>query len=563
MHRDSVDLFAQASNHIDLSSLMSQVGEAIAYADSNWIVRYCNDVYLANVGLPMHEVLGKTPFEYLPAFTRSIFYESSEQCRRDRKPITKIGFSTGLNRWLTVRLFPVGDGVVLFANDASDSIVKTHLLAQNAVRDPLTGLGNKLALSEAIDTASKGKGALSITLVGLARFKAINDVHGFTVGDMALLEIASRLQTSTRPGEAVYRVTGDSFAVLRCGTDAVDVVERAEAFGSAVSAPFSLNGQRFVVGAKIGIAEGACDGIDADELLKHASLALAAAERSALAPIQRYRPELLLASRHRSQIEAELRVALEMQQFTLLLQPKVCLSSGRVLGAEALIRWAHPRRGMVAPGEFLAVAQDAGLMPRLDAWVLRQALRHIGTLKQRGMHMPVSINLSVDSLADVCFVERVRDALAEAAVEPVLLEIEIPEGALMHDVDISATVLKGLSAMGVRVSIDDFGTGYSSLAYLARFPVHALKIDRSFIEDMTRSETGRTIVQTMVRLGHALALPVVAEGAETPQQLTELRAMGCDSVQGFAVARPMPLGQFFAFCAAAHLKASQVDAMSI
>lgn len=542
-------LVARLSDDVDLTELMACAGEAIVHLDSKWVVRYCNDAYLASLGLPRDQVMHRTPFEYNEFFKRSIFFELIEKCFATKKPVSRIGFSTLLNRWLMVRLFPVGDGLVMMANDASESVVKQYHLAQQVVKDPLTGLSNKVGLVDELETRVAAAAAFSLTIIGLNRFRDINSAHGYAVGDMALLEVASRLQSSTLQDEVLYRVSGDEFAVLSVAGGA-DPHERAAAFIHAVEAPFSLNGLRIVVNASAGVAEHPLHGADGEVILKLAGLAAREATRPGSAPVQRYRTELEAASRMRAEIEDELRSAIELDQFTLFLQPKSCLSTGAVVGAEALIRWIHPRRGMVAPLDFLPAAQAIGMMGALDDWVLRQALIQVDALKVRGLRMPISINLSVESLADVDFVTRVKVALLEAHVEPELLEVEIPEGALMHDVKTSIKVLEALNDMGVKISIDDFGTGYSSFSYLARFPVHALKIDRSFVNEMTTSDASRTIVKTIVRLGHALSMVVVAEGAETGEQITALKRMRCDSVQGYRIAKPMPFNGFCDFALA-------------
>ena len=537
-------LSSDGLSDMHLTELMASAGEAIVHIDSKWVVRYCNAPYLASIGLPRDEVMNRTPFDYSPDFRRSIFFELIEKCFQTGKPVSRIGFSTLLDRWLMVRIFPVGDGLVMLANDASESVVKQYRLAQQVVKDPLTGLCNKVGLVEELETRVAAGVGFWLTIIALNRFRDINIVHGYSVGDMALLKIASRLQTTTLQDEILYRVSGDEFGVLAPG-GASNPQERAAAFIRAVEVPFTLNEQRFVVNASAGVAEYPVHGADAEVILKLAGLAVNEAKRPGADPVQRYRRELEAASRKRAEIENELRSAVAQEQFTLYLQPKSSLANGAVMGAEALIRWAHPTRGLISPLDFLPAAQGIGMMRDLDQWVLRHALMQVDALKVRGLRMPVSINLSVDSLADVGFVERVQAALLEAHVEPELLEVEIPEGALMHDVKSSVKVLEALNEMGVKISIDDFGTGYSSFSYLARFPVHALKIDRSFVSAMTTSDANRTIVKTMVRLGHALSMEVVAEGAETPEQISALKRMRCDTVQGYGIARPMP---FNAFC---------------
>lgn len=546
MYLPANDAIVDAELHGNLTSIMEDIGEAVVLVDAAWRVRFCNNVYLRNVGLARSEVVGRTPFDYLPQFNRSIFFESIEECRRSRVPTARIGFSIALNRWLLVRVFPMGDGMLMLANDASESIVKQQQLAQKVLKDPLTALGNKLAMEQLVADRLAREQPISIVVIGMERFRHVNDSHGFAFGDMVLLELASALQSSTTSGESVFRLSGDEFAIVRLADDG-DTPARAAMFLASVSQPIVRSGTRVILNACAGTVESPRDGAEHELLLQRASLALRDAKRQGRDTVAAYRTELELAARLRDEIEAELRVALEANQFTLHLQPKVSLSTGAVTGGEALIRWAHPRRGLLAPGAFLGVAEEIGMMIALDQWVLRSALRHCAQLRAGGQELPVSINLSVDSLSDLYFVQRVRDALTESGVPPTLLEVEVPEGALMRHVQTSARVLTELADMGVKVSIDDFGTGYSSFAYLAQFPVHSLKIDRSFVQDLVPSDTSRKIVKSMVRMAHSLSLDVVAEGAETEEQVDLLTRMKCDTVQGYFFARPMPLAEFQRF----------------
>jgi diguanylate cyclase len=543
MKRDLPDSLLASIAGASLEHWLVEAREAVAYVDDAWIVRYCNDVYLANVGLARDQVLGRTPFDYEPAFRRSIFYDTIETSRREARPIATIGYSTMLGRWLMVRVFPVDGGTLMMANDASESVVKQFQLARQALRDTLTGLPNKLALvSEADARLARGE-AFSLHVLGVNRFKTVNDAQGYAQGDLALLEIASRLQSSTIAGETLYRLNGDEFALLGSADEPAGLRMLAP-----LLAPVTLNGQSFSLGMSAGIVLAPAHGNDAEQLLKRAALALRRAKQTGHdGETVVYEPELEAASRRRLQMERELRAAVDTGSFVLELQPKGNLKRRSLVGAEALLRWVHPDRGRVSPGEFLPLAQEAGLMPAIDRWVLDEALRLTGELQRRGLAVPVSINVSVDSIADLGFAGRVRDALERTGIEPALLEIEIPEGALMRDVAASSAVLSQLNRLGVAISIDDFGTGYSSFAYLARFPVDTLKVDRSFVAEMGSSSASRTIVKGLVRLAHALSLRVVAEGAETPEQMSMLEQMHCDEVQGYAFGRPMPFDRFCEF----------------
>lgn len=562
MLRDDFSSILGSLETVDLNHLLNQAGEAIVYVDSNWVVRYCNDVYVKNFGVPRHEIVGHTPFEYMPTFKRSIFYESIEKCRRDRKPTAKIGYSTVLDRWLMVRVFPVADGMMMLANDASETVVKQYQLAQQVVKDPLTGLPNKLGLTSHLENLMATPSVFALTVIGLDRFRSVNDALGYAGGDMALLEVASRLQSASVAGEVLYRLNSDEFAVLhKQSADATS--ERIQALVDAACQPILIHGQRFVLGATSGCVVRDPDCHDPEQMLKRAALALRHAKKTARGALVFYEPGLQRTSELRAQLESELRSAIENRQLILMLQPKGCLVRGGLVGAEALIRWAHPRRGMVAPGEFLPLAEEAGLMGAIDQLVLKQALEHSADLQRLGVPVPISVNLSVASLGDVCMADRIREALHSAGVVPQMLEVEIPEGTLMRNVEASARVLAALHAMGVRISVDDFGTGYSSFAYLARFPVHSLKVDRSFVRGMATSDTSRKIVTGMIRLAHSLQMQVVAEGAEADEEVELLKRMRCDVVQGYWYGKPMPLSNFVAFARAQRTIISPINDLTI
>jgi diguanylate cyclase (GGDEF)-like protein len=560
MYRDSFDVLAQPTRFGDLASLLGSAGEAVAYMDNNWVVHYCNDVYLDNVALTATDVVGKTPFDYIPNFKRSIFYESIELCRRESTPMCRIGYSTILDRWLMVRVFPVAGGMLLLANDASDTVVKQYQLAQQALKDPLTGLPNKLRLLQDVEALLPRNQPFSVSIIALERFSAVTDILGYAGGDLALLEVASRIQSATDAGETLYKLPGEEFALL--SKHGLDGTHRLQSLIGSIATPFVIQNHPFVIGAHVGCVLSDLTTKDAEQTLKRAALALRQAAQSGKGSVVFYEPILESASVLRQQLESELRAALRDGQLTLFLQPKGMVTEGSLVGAEALIRWPHPKRGTVSPGDFLPLAQECGLMPEIDTFVLGQALKMIKAMQADVGCVPVSINLSVESLADERLVDRVREALRRSGAKPSLLEIEIPEGALMRNVDTSARVLAGLHELGIKLSIDDFGTGYSSFAYLARFPVHTLKIDRSFISGMSENATNAKIVKGIVRLAHSLQLTVVAEGAETHEEIEHLRRLHCDVVQGYAFGRPMPFDDFLEF-ARAKLTEPMMSALTI
>ena len=554
MKIDPKDLLQEFQSHegLNLEALLNDASEAVVFVDSGWVARYCNATFAANLGLTPEQIIGRTPFEYAPTdFKRSIFFEACEQCVVHRRATSRIGFSTVLNRWLFVRGYPIRGGGLMLANDATESVVKAYHLAQAAVRDQLTSLGNKLALEQRVEEMTSRKEPFTLALLGLRRFREINESHGYATGDLVLMELASRLQSATQDGESVFRVSGDEFALVIKGASAEAAHERIRHLLVMLHPPVVVEGLRILVSVGVGTVSSPAHGDAFGPLLKRAVLALGEAKRvvSAALPIMPFRLDLELAAQHRLVLEQELRQCLDGSQFALLVQPKVSLNTGAVVGAEALIRWAHPKRGILPPGAFLPLAREIGAMRAIDNWVLRQAISMCAQLRDFGASFPLSINLSADALGDVMLPERLIRDLATAGLPASMLEIEIPEGDLMADVQASVRTLEALAAMGVRLSIDDFGTGYSSFAYLAQFPVHTLKIDRSFVIGLDGTGPSRKIVKGIVRLAHSLGLDVVAEGAEDENQLVQLQRLKCDAVQGFAVAPAMPLPQFRAFVA--------------
>ena len=536
-----------------LENILNDVGEAVVCVDKDFVAVYCNDNYVASTGLSRDRIVGKTPFEYIPGFRRSIFFNAIMSGHLERKPTSHIGVSKSLGRWLMIRVFPMSNGgSVMIANDASASVVKQFQLAQQATRDPLTGIGNKLALEQRIEDLLKLESKFAVVVIGLEHFKAVNDAHGYAFGDRVLMDVASTFQSTSVAGETLYRFSGDEFAVVMEAAGKNDVDQRSKVLISALIQPVAIGGVRVVLDARAGTVCMPEDGNSFESIAQRAGLALRESKSLDRYSVCSYEPQMETTSTMRAMLEQELRSALTENQFRLVFQPKVSLETGGVVGCEALVRWMHPLRGLLAPVAFLHVLQELGLMPCLDLWVITSALRFESKLMMAGLSIPISINLSVESLGDVRLVPRVESLLLESGVPSNLFEIEIPEGALMKDVTISSSVLSELKSIGVKVSIDDFGTGYSSFAYLAQFPVHTMKIDRSFVIDIESSPVGQTIVSTMIKLAHALSLDVVAEGVETDAQVNILREMKCDSVQGYVFAKPLLASDFINFATSAN-----------
>ena len=419
-------------------------------------------------------------------------------------------------------------------------------LAFLAQFDVLTGLPNRALLadrfSQLIVQARRRATPLGVLFIDLDDFKLVNDSLGHAGGDELLKETARRLQSSVRPGDTVARISGDEFAVilgdLARPDDAALVAQKII---DRLVRPLQLSGQEVFVTASIGIAAFPADGNDAETLLGAADAAMYRAKQSGRNGYQFFTADINQRTRARAQLGSELRRALEREEFILYYQPKYDLKTRRPCGAEALLRWQNPERGMILPGEFIPVLEETGLIVQVGEWVLRRACRDLREWQAMGVpRFPVAVNLSARQFRQNDLHSRILKIVNEAQVEPSLLELEMTESQLMHDPDHAVATLKALGSAGIRLAIDDFGTGYSSLAYLNRFPVSCLKIDRSFVADLLTDEADAAIVRTIVDMAKTLGFTVVAEGVELEDQASFLRGLGCEQVQGYLYARPMP-----------------------
>ena len=454
--------------------------------------------------------------------------------------------ASGITRVLRVTGKPVArDGVLIghrgIATDVTAEVGALERARYLAHHDALTGLANRVLLQERLQEIAarshRRDVAAAVLCLDLDGFKAINDTMGHAAGDELLVRCGERLRKCVRGSDMVARQGGDEFAILQTDVARPAEIERlCRRVVDAVAAPFDLGGQPAQVTVSIGIAVMPQDGHDADHLLQRADMALYRAKSGGRNQFCFYEPGMDRQLRERREAEADLRTALSHGGLQLLYQPQVDCVSGNLVGLEALLRWHHPRRGMLLPGEFIPLAEETGIVHALGSWVLRTACRDATSWPG----LRVSVNVSPVQFRHPDFPGQVASALAETGLSPDRLELEVTEGLLVHDTGAALATLAELKAMGTRITMDDFGTGYSSLAYLHRFPFDKIKIDRSFIRQLGGRPNTRDIVRAMVQLGRSLAVPVCAEGVETPGQLAQLRDEGCQEAQGFLFAHPVP-----------------------
>jgi diguanylate cyclase (GGDEF)-like protein len=438
---------------------------------------------------------------------------------------------------------------------ATSSVLSTALqridsearLAYLAQFDPLTGLPNRALLadrfSQTIVQAKRRELPVAVLFIDLDGFKAVNDALGHAAGDELLKEVATRLQAAVRTEDTVARISGDEFAIVLAElVRPEDAALVAQKVIDSLAESLQVQGSEIFVTASVGIAAFPADGADAETLISAADAAMYRAKQTGRNSYQFFTAEINQRSRARVQLGSELRKALERDEFVLFYQPRYELGTRRPICAEALLRWNHPERGLVSPAEFIPVLEETGLIMQVGEWAIRRACRDLRGWQSAGCGIGgVSVNLSARQFRQHDLDRRIEAIVNALGVDPASIELEITESQLMADPDHGIRVVRTLCDAGLRIAIDDFGTGYSSLAYLTRFPVSALKVDRSFVRDMLRDRTDATIVRTIIEMAHSLDYTVVAEGVESEEQASLLQLLRCEQAQGYLFAEPMPV----------------------
>ncbi|HUY60978.1 MAG TPA: EAL domain-containing protein, partial [Candidatus Dormibacteraeota bacterium] len=436
--------------------------------------------------------------------------------------------------------------LVLTTRDVTERKALEEQLVHQAFHDSLTGLANRALLADrvahALARSARSDAPVSLALIDLDDFKLVNDTYGHGVGDQLLRAVADRLRAAVRPADTVARLGGDEFAVLLEDTEAAAATAILERAVQTLADPVTLGAATVLVGASAGIA-AAQPGVSGEELLRQADVALYAVKGSGKGSVTPFDPTLEHAAHVGRALVVDLSRAIATGQLVLFYQPVLTLSTRALVGVEALVRWNHPREGLLLPGAFIPAAERSGLIVPLGAWVLKQACldaagwaRHDPRVPPRTIH----VNVSAVQLATPQFRSTVAEALATSGLAPATLVLEITESELIGDLALAASQLRSLKELGVRIAIDDFGTGRSTLSYLARLPIDIIKIDKSFVDAMTTADEPAAVVRAVVDLSRSLNLATVAEGVERPDQAAMLLDLGCDEAQGFLYARPMP-----------------------
>jgi len=548
-----IRLEAQA---VKLSHALQQSADAVMITDGDGVIEYVNTAFERITGYSSAEALGKKPnLVKSGQHDRDFYAQLWDTIKRGEvfQDVLINRHKVGSLYYEEKTITPLKDRAgnithyISTGKDITERMQTQERLHYLAYNDLLTGLPNRLLFIERLNHALKSHGGmdkrLAVMCLDLDRFKMINDTLGHQVGDALLRNVAALLQSLVAEGDTVARLGGDGFGILFEEEASPDTLaDRARKMLGGFTKPFHVEGHELYIAPSIGISVYPEDGDDANALLKNADIALHRSKDQGGNNYQYYSSDMSSKAFQRLSLETNLRRALEQEEFRVFYQPQVNLFTGKVTGAEALLRWEHPDLGLVSPLDFIPLLEETGLIVAVGEWILRHACEWAAAHQKHG-EMRVSVNLSGRQFRVPDLADQVTRALNASRLKPQLLELEITESVLMHGDNVSSANLKALDRLGVRLAIDDFGTGYSSLSYLKRFPIHTLKIDKSFIRDVTDDQDDAAIVTAIIAMAHSLKVEVVAEGVETRQQLDFLGRLGCDVVQGYYISYPLPTAE--------------------
>ncbi|MFO0754254.1 MAG: EAL domain-containing protein [Thermodesulfovibrionales bacterium] len=518
-----------------------------------------NDAYGQTAGRTPAEIAGKTDLDIWPPEIAEKFRSDDREVMRSGERMTveeQLVDAAGNIEWFETIKIPLHDdkgevvGTTGIARDITRRKQMEETIRFQAYHDLLTGLPNRTLfmdrLSLAVPQAQRTGKRIAVLFLDLDRFKNINDSLGHTVGDHLLQEVSGRLEGQMHETDTLARVGGDEFTVLLPLINHVEEAAKiAEKIAGIFKAPFLIDGHELHITASIGISIYPEDGALAESLLKNADIAMYHAKDQGRNNFQFYNPALNIRTLERIHLENRLRQTVEHGELVVHYQPQVNIKTGRMVGAEALVRWRHPELGLLTPRQFIPVAEEAGIIISIDQWVLRTACSQLTRWLAAGCPpIYISTNLSARQFQQPNLAETIAQILEETGLPPGSLGIEITETLAMQDTELTARNLNRLNTLGITFSIDDFGTGYSSLSYLKKLPLHKLKIDKSFISDLTEDPDYRSIVNAIIAMAHSLKLEVVAEGVETEEQAAFLQANNCDEIQGYFFSKPVPADEF-------------------
>lgn len=528
-----------SSDPISLECVLDAMGDAVCVSDSNMVFTGANTKFAAFYGMAdPADIIGKSAYDVYPGFEKSVFYQACVDTIRTGEMVSRIGYSANLKGWVVARATKIGE-------DRYAMVVHTMQGAAGgsgaaAMVDNLTALPNRIAFEHDIGAMAGSGGGTAVAVVDISHFQQINESLGVSNGDRCLMEIASRINMIASATQRTYRIGGDQFVILD-SNGLASIEQTLDNLHHVLDEPFSFTGKDVVVEFRAGmaLADGPSD--DPVGLLGAAEIALA---RAKARKVRRHLYTQADQPLYDPQQARRIKSGLENGEFDVFIQPVVDMIDNTIVGGEALVRWLHPDDGVLAPGQFLPIIEDAGLGEMLDTVVVRRAVHVLEQWHRAGLPLRLSVNLSSSSIINPATPGMIRDAIGKSQHITRQMQIEITENALINDVQASQDVIARLKSNGHLICLDDFGTGYCSMSYLLRYPCDVIKIDRSFITDLDTNPVQQVAVRNIVALAHGLGMAAVAEGVERPEEMALIRQMGCDFSQGYCHAMPMPLDQF-------------------
>ncbi len=539
-------------------ALVQNSFDIITIHDESGLTVYESPAASRVLGYPPGSLIGKTPFETVhPKDVSRARDAFSAVLRGETSPLpTVMRFRHADGSWIHLEVLgnnllehPGIRGIVLTSRDVTERKRAEKRVQYLANYDVLTSLPNRFLmqdrLTQAVAQAHRNRLRVGLMHIDLDRFKVVNETLGHYVGDALLKQAADRIRKLIREGDTVARTGGDEFTIVFSNVTSLPALSiSAERLLEDLARPFPSEGQDLFVSASIGISLYPDDAGTVDELIKHADAAMYSAKHLGRNNYQFFTADLNREVQDRMLIEGGLRTAIQRDELSLVFQPKIDLATRRVFGAEALLRWNHPKLGVISPARFVPVAEEAGLVGAIGEWVLRTACRQIRQWQDAGFSLQIAVNVSARQFQQYDVADLVLAVLQESGVRAENLEVELTESAVMHDAENSIITLERLSDSGVQIAIDDFGTGYSSLSYLKRLPLDVLKIDQSFVRDISSDPNDAAIVRAIITLARSLGIKVIAEGVENEAQLAFLNAYGCQYAQGYLFGKPLSIAEF-------------------
>jgi diguanylate cyclase (GGDEF)-like protein/PAS domain S-box-containing protein len=545
---------ALLTRNLQFDTAINNMSQGLCFFDSDHRLIVCNDRFVAMYDIPPERVSpGMSLVEIVdlrfeagsfPAMTRDEYlrWRTNVAVSNEAKD-SVVELMNGRTFKIRHRPMP-GGGWVATHEDITEQRQSEVKIEYMAHHDALTDLANRVLLNDRLEHALarvQGEKMVAVHHLDLDQFKAVNDTFGHPCGDKLLRIVAERLRPLTAEADTIARMGGDEFVIVQAAiADPADATLLAQRAIDALSEPYDIDGQQAVIGVSIGISVGPGDGSIPDKLLRNADLALYRAKSDGRGTFRFFEPAMDLQMQTRRIMEQDLRRALPAGEFELHYQPVVNLASKEISGFEALIRWNHPTKGTISPATFIPLAEEIGFIVPMGAWVIRQAC---ATAAQWPEHLHVAVNISAIQFRSPGLMEVIVGALAASGLSPTRLEIEITESVLLHNKEATLAVLHQLRALGIRIAMDDFGTGYSSLTYLQSFPFDKIKIDRSFVKNITENSSSLNIVRAVAALANGMGMTATAEGVETAEQLHSIASEGCTEMQGFLFSKPLPAAE--------------------